>query len=70
MIGRELKVGEKVKFREGVWIVTRVGNMGAMIIPLEKKTKKFKTVEREVEFDAPGAGLLIASNSDLERVED
>lgn len=69
MIGRELKVGEKVKFRGGVWIVTRVGNMGATIIPTEKTKKKFKTVEREVEFESPGAGVLIATNSDIERVE-
>ncbi len=68
MIGQELKIGEKVKFRGAVWIVTRVGNMGATIKPTEKTKKKFKTVEREVEFESPGAGLLIASNSDLERV--
>lgn len=69
MTERTLEVGEKVKFRDTVWIVTRVGNMGAMIVPVEKKKKKFKTVEGEVEFESPGAGLLIASNSDLERVE-
>lgn len=69
MSERELTVGEKVKFRGAVWIVTRAGNMGAMIVPLEKKKKKFKTVEREVEFESSAAGLLIALTSDLERVE-
>lgn len=65
-----LKVGELVYFRGEIWEVEKVNECRARIRPQLKRQKKFHTVEGRVEFEGPGAGLDIAPNSDLERVEE
>jgi len=69
---KRLKVGEKFYMpgTTDVWEVLDVDDMAARVRPTRKRKRSFETCYgEEVEFEQASGGLLIASNSDVDRVE-